>query len=741
MRIALAYLIPIDEWRSYGTCATRFADTLQRFPPQIEHELHVVCCNGDATEELRNLFAGIPCRFAEYRGKGRDCGAAQSMARQVDCDFLVCANAGVYFHRAGWLKRFVEARNEHGKGVYGATASFESFPYVAGRRNPHIRTSFFGCNPRTFRDFPCPIDSRDKCLRFECGDWNFTRWCEDRDEPGYLVTWDGCYASGEFRSGANVFRKGDQSNLLIRDRHIDWYQQADVQQQVELETRANGGTPPERHVAKAHAAESLSMSTPALVSIGMPVYNGGRYLREALKALVAQDYPHFELIVSDNCSTDDTESICRDFAVSDPRIRYVRQPENRGSPWNFKFVAEAAHGKCFMWAAHDDTRSASYVSKCLAKLNANPAAVLCCTEVNFIDGDGHPSRHYAGYRNLETLGMPPVKRIHELISKPGWFALYGLMRTEAMRRTSLGLDTYGCDVVLLMELLLQGDFVKVPEPLFNFRILIEGKSAEDYQKDFNLARPASRTPYAGLAVQLLNTVYRSQLSTHEKDQVLADFLGTLSEEDLPWRKAIPHELLGTQAALSTPEFANLLGLVLLRAVPLEALQRSPIAHAVFCGSAKGFDLLAVARELACAREQSKPGPRDRDYYQKAGRLAELGRLAEASEMFRGALQDRETSEGWSDWASVQIARGLIADAERGLRRALSLDATNRGAASKLGILLAGEGRFREAIPALENCVSIVSAKERPMIEALLTACRRRLAPSAAPALRIADRGE
>lgn len=730
MKVTLAYLVPIDEWGSYGQSAKRFAETFQQFEPECEHELIVVSCNGRATNELREAFNGIRCRHELYRGGGRDCGAAQHIARRVDCDFLVCANAGAYFHRAGWLKRFLEARQEYGEGLYGASASYESFPYVAGVKNPHIRTSFFGCNPKTFREFPHLIDSREKCLRFECGDWNFTRWFEERGEPAFLVTWDGCYRQAEFRSPPNVFRKGDQSNLLIRDRHMDVYEQSDRQRRTELEVYANGGPSPVCTETAERERETISVNTADFVSIGMPIYNGGKYLRQALRSLVGQDYPHFELILSDNCSTDETESVCRDFASRDARIRYIRQTENIGSPRNFAFVAQEAKYDTFMWAAHDDTRDPSYIGKCIAKLHASPAAILCCTEVNFIDAEGLPSEHYPGYRNIETLGMSPVERIHELISRPGWFALYGLMRAQAARRISLGLDCYGCDVVLLLELLLQGDFVKVPERLFNFRILIAGKTAEDYQKDFNLRTPASTTPYSGLAVRLLETVFRSQLSLEEKEQVLADFIVTLSDANLPWRKAVPEEILGPGVSLANQEFATLLGFLLHRAVPLDELRRIPLSNVFLRSLDAGNDFLSLACNAAQARARSRPVRLDTgEIHRRAARLAELGRLEDAAEAFRLALEAEETGNGWSDWATVQLARGLTADAERGFRRSVALDPANGLLAAKLGILLAGQGRVREAIPILEQCVSLISSAERATFEALLNDCRSRIASS------------
>ena len=91
-----------------------------------------------------------------------------------------------------------------------------------------------------------------------------------------------------------------------------------------------------------------------LVTVGMPVYNGEKFIREALDALLAQTYTDFELIISDNASTDGTEASCRGYAGRDSRIRYVRQSENRGLIANFQFLLDEAAGKYFMWAAADD---------------------------------------------------------------------------------------------------------------------------------------------------------------------------------------------------------------------------------------------------------------------------------------------------------------------------------------------------------------------------------------------------
>jgi tetratricopeptide (TPR) repeat protein len=470
------------------------------------------------------------------------------------------------------------------------------------------------------------------------------------------------------------------------------------------------------------------MSERPFVSIGLPVYNGENFLRQALEALLAQDYEHFELIISDNGSKDGTETICREFQARDARIRYVRHAENRGSPWNFKFVAEEACGEYFLWAAHDDLWSPSFLGKCVAMLERYPSAVLCCTEINFIDGAGRRSVHYANYKNIETLGRSPVGRIHELISRIGWFAIYGLIRTEATRKISLGMSEYGCDVILLLELLLQGDFAKVAEPLFSFRIVIEGKTAEDYQQDFQSRERATTMPYAGLAARLMRTVYQSALSSTEKAEVFADFILTLTCGNAPWRENITTEMFGAGAKADDSQFAYLLGLVLNGSVPLDEIKSNPISAAIYRAPRGAPDLLLMARGIL-GKVKAAPESAGDQLFRRAAGLVEDGRLEEASDAFDEALRKQENSNGWSDWATVQLACNRINAAERGLRRALQLDARNARAAAKLGILLASAGRIPEAIYYLEQGIPGIDSAQRVAIDELLKGCWEKVAAS------------
>ena len=135
-----------------------------------------------------------------------------------------------------------------------------------------------------------------------------------------------------------------------------------------------------------------------LVSIGLPVFNGAGRIAVTIEGLLAQTHQNFELIISDNCSTDETEKICRNYAAQDRRIKYFRQAQNIGATLNFKFVLEQAKGKYFFWAACDDTRSSDFVEVNVAFLVVNPD--YCASTSQARDAGGKFNPRWMGDRPL-----------------------------------------------------------------------------------------------------------------------------------------------------------------------------------------------------------------------------------------------------------------------------------------------------------------------------------------------------
>lgn len=206
------------------------------------------------------------------------------------------------------------------------------------------------------------------------------------------------------------------------------------------------------------------MST-ARVSIGLPVYNGERYLRDAVTSILEQTYTDFELILADNASTDSSLEIIEELADGDARIRVLRSAENRGASWNFNRTVHEARGELFRWAADDDLLRPTYLQRCVEALDAREDAVLAHTQTVEIDEHGEPIDREQVVLDLDQ--PEPWTRFGELVAhKHMCFPVFGLIRTETMRKTGL-LGAYSdSDRVLLAELALRGRFVTIDEPLF-----------------------------------------------------------------------------------------------------------------------------------------------------------------------------------------------------------------------------------------------------------------------------------
>jgi glycosyltransferase involved in cell wall biosynthesis len=204
------------------------------------------------------------------------------------------------------------------------------------------------------------------------------------------------------------------------------------------------------------------------LSIGVPVFNGERYLAAAIESVLDGSFDDFELIIGDNASTDRTEEIARSFVAKDDRIRYLRSTINIGPNPNFNRVFRAATGTYFKWLAYDDLCGPDMLARCVEVLDGDPSIVVCSAryvEINE-NGDAIAEQPYT----LDLSSSKAHVRLGELMCQPrGHPILYGVMRTSTLRRTKL-LATYrGSDRALLAELTLHGRLWEIPEVLWSSR--------------------------------------------------------------------------------------------------------------------------------------------------------------------------------------------------------------------------------------------------------------------------------
>lgn len=224
------------------------------------------------------------------------------------------------------------------------------------------------------------------------------------------------------------------------------------------------------------------------VSIGLPVYNGELFLKKAIESILNQTYSNFELIISDNDSTDSTQKICQEYVKNDKRIQYIRQKKNIGAFSNFYFVLTKAKSKYFMWAAVDDYWDIDFIQKNLDVLESNTNIVCSISRIDtygFSDEDmikhNIPTVNYPKFlknfvknrrKKLICASFPISgsynEKIRLFLKNPGASSrFYGLYRTEQIKECYIKKQFIGVEFAISLNLLKFGDFFELDETLFH----------------------------------------------------------------------------------------------------------------------------------------------------------------------------------------------------------------------------------------------------------------------------------
>ena len=281
------------------------------------------------------------------------------------------------------------------------------------------------------------------------------------------------------------------------------------------------------------------------VAVGLPVYNGARYLDGALTSLLAQTHADLEVVISDNASTDGTQDICERFAAVDPRVRYIRQPVNRGAAFNHNTVVTSATAAYFRWYAYDDLLDPRCIERCAAALDADPDTILAWPQTVVIDADG---AEVGAYRSdLPWDNASPSSRLESLLSRPTaesllhmCYPVYGVMRRQTLLSTHLLGSNPAADTTLLVEMALRGRWQQVPEPLFYNRRHVDSsavhKSPEEIASWFDPAHSATvfPMPESRLVSGYLRAVRTAPVDTVERARCLAVVVDWLLR-DRRWR--------------------------------------------------------------------------------------------------------------------------------------------------------------------------------------------------------------
>lgn len=263
------------------------------------------------------------------------------------------------------------------------------------------------------------------------------------------------------------------------------------------------------------------------ISIGMPVYNEEKYIKASVTSILRQKYDNFELIISDNASSDKTELICLELAQKDIRIKYFRNDTNVGAIANFCKVFDHAKGEYFMFAGGHDLWSLNFIQNCLKTLQDCPLSVLAYPSLIWIDEEDQPlSRETPFY---DTRGFDVISRYLFVL----WGTMnpvYGLIRMDALKKVRMNIQMLGQDLIILTELSFLGQFAYVNDATWYRRI----KNLEETRKQkikrynhtlFSASTLLSRAmPHLRIPFELFRSIYKAEINFVDKISV---FLITL----------------------------------------------------------------------------------------------------------------------------------------------------------------------------------------------------------------------
>jgi hypothetical protein len=279
-----------------------------------------------------------------------------------------------------------------------------------------------------------------------------------------------------------------------------------------------------------------------LISVGIPTFNRSDTLRRAAQSVLGQSHRRLELLISDNASEDGTEALCHALVAEDERVRYLRQPFNRGPTANFNTLFGEMRGEYVMVLSDDDWLAEDYLGRCLAELHTRPELVLACGVARYLDG-GEVQRDGAELQLAQRDDAERVLAYLRNVDENGIF--YGLMRRETLQRAAPLRNVLGNDWLLAAAIAAQGPIATLTDTHI-FREL--GGTSADIPKllaTLGLPRWQRRVPHLVVAAELIREIgwrapaYRVLPGPARARLAVASARAAISWRSLAWHLTMP----------------------------------------------------------------------------------------------------------------------------------------------------------------------------------------------------------
>lgn len=219
MTVTCVYIFPTENYGpSHFDLAARWVSSVMEYPPGYQCQYLIVSNGGPPSDEARMLMLPLDAEWLVHDDSGQDIGGYQAAVQFIKADLAVFFGGSSHVVRGGWLARMATAFEVHGPGIYGATAN-KGDANVNVR--PHIRTTGFWMSPHLLRQYPVRISRNDQRYGFEHGKQCLTDWVKSQGHEAWMVTWSGEYLWEMWDAIPNGFHRGDQSDLIVRDRLTD----------------------------------------------------------------------------------------------------------------------------------------------------------------------------------------------------------------------------------------------------------------------------------------------------------------------------------------------------------------------------------------------------------------------------------------------------------------------------------------------------------------------------------------
>ena len=226
----------------------------------------------------------------------------------------------------------------------------------------------------------------------------------------------------------------------------------------------------------------------AKLTVGMPAYNGEKFIADAIRCVLEQTYEDLVLVISDNASTDRTEEICRQFAAKDARVDYCRHEENLGATANYNFVAQRASTELFKWHSCNDLLSRNMLESCVQRLDRDPNIALVYAQTWLFENSVDDAQRYG--EDPQADQDDALQRfIHVIDHMALNNIMNGVMRLDALKRTAMLREFYFADRTMMAELALRGKVIEDSTSRFYRRMdedsATQKKSEEEVLKHFD----------------------------------------------------------------------------------------------------------------------------------------------------------------------------------------------------------------------------------------------------------------